>query len=153
MTKLTPLPPLAGSSPRASCSSATLARSASQSRNGFGKRTDRDCCCQLQTKNGEKFKIYYLGRIGILMHCRCKNRDCSIHIVISIIQNEKSVNGELGIRNLGRRMVGTDETMEPWGRHKFRRLHVVTMTRQLLCNRHQGKRCRPGSNTAKLILP
>ena len=35
-------------------------------------------------------------------------------ITISIIQIEKSVVGVLGIRTLGRRMVGADETTELW---------------------------------------
>ena len=33
---------------------------------------------------------------------------------ISIIQIEKSINGMLGIRTQGRRIVGADETMELW---------------------------------------
>ena len=33
---------------------------------------------------------------------------------ISIIQIEKSVDGVLGIRTQGHRMVGADKTMEPW---------------------------------------
>ena len=33
---------------------------------------------------------------------------------ISIIQSEKSIDGVLGIRTLGRRMVGADKTMELW---------------------------------------
>ena len=33
---------------------------------------------------------------------------------ISIIQIEKSIDGVLGIRTWGRRMAGTDETMELW---------------------------------------
>ena len=33
---------------------------------------------------------------------------------ISIIQIEKSIDGVLGIRTWGRRMVGADETMELW---------------------------------------
>ena len=35
-------------------------------------------------------------------------------ITISIIQIEKSVDGVLGIRTRGRRMVGADETTELW---------------------------------------
>ena len=38
---------------------------------------------------------------------------CSFHITISI-QIEKSVDGVLGIRTRGRRMVGTDKTTELW---------------------------------------
>ena len=46
-------------------------------------------------------------------------------ITISIIQIEKSVDGVLGIRTWGLRMVGVDETMELWqplymtATHKF----------------------------------
>ena len=36
------------------------------------------------------------------------------HDTISITQIEKSVDGVLGIRTRGRRMVGTDETTELW---------------------------------------
>ena len=39
---------------------------------------------------------------------------CYFLIIISIIQIEKSVDGMLGIRTRGRRMVGADETTELW---------------------------------------
>ena len=39
---------------------------------------------------------------------------CSFLITISIIQIEKSVDGVLGIRTQGLRMVGADETTELW---------------------------------------
>ena len=34
--------------------------------------------------------------------------------IISIIKNEKSIDGVLGIRTRGRRLVGADETTELW---------------------------------------
>ena len=39
---------------------------------------------------------------------------CYFLITISITQIEKSVDGVLGIRTWGRRMVGADETKELW---------------------------------------
>ena len=39
---------------------------------------------------------------------------CPFLITISIIQIEKSSDGELGTWTRGRRMVGTDKTKEPW---------------------------------------
>ena len=44
-------------------------------------------------------------------------RSFLIPITISIIQIEKSVDGVLGIRTRGRRMVGIDETTELWRHH------------------------------------
>ena len=41
-------------------------------------------------------------------------RSFLIPITMSIIQIETSVDGVLGIRTLGRRMVGIDETTELW---------------------------------------
>ena len=41
-------------------------------------------------------------------------------ITISIIQIEKSIDGVLGIRTRGRKMVGADETTELWRPHHFR---------------------------------
>ena len=45
-------------------------------------------------------------------------RSFLISITISIIQIEKSVDGVLGIRTQGRRMVGEDKTTELW-RHPY----------------------------------
>ena len=39
---------------------------------------------------------------------------CYFHDTISIIQFEKSIDGVLGIRTRGRRMVGPDKTTELW---------------------------------------
>ena len=44
---------------------------------------------------------------------------CSFLITISIIQIEKSVDGVLGIRTQGCRMVGTVESMELWRLPRF----------------------------------
>ena len=43
---------------------------------------------------------------------------CYFLITISITQIEKSVDGVLGIRTWGRRMVGADETTELWRPHR-----------------------------------
>ena len=45
-------------------------------------------------------------------------------ITISIIQIEKSIDGVLGIRTRGHRMVGADKTMELWRPPKF---EIITL--------------------------
>ena len=55
-----------------------------------------------------------------------------IPITISIIQIEKSVDGVLGIRTRGRRMVGKDETTELW-RHPLLQLPFFISCSPTIC--------------------
>ena len=58
---------------------------------------------------------------------------CPFLITISIIQIEKSIDGLLTIRTLGRRMVGADETTELWRPpHRPQRLLLLVNRMYLL---------------------
>ena len=61
----------------------------------------------------DNFLLVFLN-MGRSRHLFVYFRSFLIQITISIIQIEKSVDGVLGIRTRGRRMVGEDETTELW---------------------------------------
>ena len=65
-------------------------------------------------------------------------RSFLIPITISIIQIEKSVDGVLGIRTRGRRMVGEDKTTELWRHplHSFFKTKILVVGIEIVVSKH-----------------